>query len=292
MLKKFIVGALGMAVLGVVSLGYAAEKLEGVTSLKVKNFKVYAIDDAQNTFNKSVFPNIDKDADKLAFMPEGKAKGVYRTYLVQNKDRVALIDTGWGKSFKKQGQTVDVLKQMNLSTEAVTDILLTHLDGDHISGLVDGKKAMYPKAQIHMSKAEYEGWLVRGDARNANSIARAKDILKLYEGRISTFDFYKEPIKGIKAVNTAGHTIGHTAFQFGKGKKGLLIVGDVLHVEPLQLRFTDYNSRYDQLPEMAAATRERVLRDAVKSQITIAGMHFASIGKVSKCAEGGYAISK
>ena len=292
MMKKLLASVvLGTALLWG-NCGLAAEARTGVTPILVKNFTVVAIDDGSNTFNKGIFPNIDGEPEKLAMMPNGKAAGVYRTYLVKNQDKTILIDTGWGKSFKKKGQTVDVLADMNIKQENVTDILLTHLDGDHISGLVNGNKPMYPNAKIHMSLDEFNGWLVRGDARNANSIARAKDILKLYEGRIETFAFGAKVEKNMLALDTSGHTIGHTAYQFGKGKKGLLIVGDVLHVEPLQLRFTAYNSRYDQLPEMAAATRERVLRDAVKSQITIAGMHFVSIGKVSKCAEGGYAIGK
>ena len=290
MMKKLLASVVLGAALLWGNCGLAAEARTGVTPILVKNFTVVAIDDGSNTFNKGIFPNIDGEPEKLAMMPNGKAAGVYRTYLVKNKDKTILIDTGWGKSFKKKGQTVDVLADMNIKQEDVTDILLTHLDGDHISGLVNGNKPMYPNAKIHMSLDEFNGWLVRGDARNANSIKRAHDILKLYNGKVATFNFGTEPIKGIKAVNTAGHTIGHTAYQFGKGKKGLLIVGDVLHVEPLQLRFTDYNSRYDELPQMAAETRERVLSQATKSQITVAGMHFLSIGKVKKAAEGGYRI--
>lgn len=288
--KKLFMGSLLSLSLFISNGVLAAEHTDGITDIKVKNFSVLAIDDAKNTFNTSVFPNIANDPEKLALMPEGKAAGVYRTYLVQNDKKIILIDAGWGKDFKKQGQTVDVLQSKGIAPEMVTDILMTHLDGDHVSGLINGDKPMYPKAKLHLSQEEYDGWLVRGDARNPKSIVFAREILKLYEGRIETFAFGSEPIPGIKAVDTSGHTVGHTAYQFGEGKKGLLIVGDVLHVEPLQLRFTDYNSRYDQDQEKAALTRERVLKEAAKSKITIAGMHFLSIGKVKKLAQGGYAI--
>ena len=285
LLKGFVLGA---------TLLFACNAFaaEGVTELNVKNYQVFAIDDAQNVFNTSIFPNIQEHADKLALMPGGKAEGVYRTYLVLGKNKVMLIDTGWGSDFGKKGQTVAVLKEKGLTPDMVTDIYMTHLDGDHISGLIAGESATYPNAKIHMSQAEYDGWLVRGDARNPRSIVKAREILKLYEGRIETFAFGAKVEKNMQAIDTNGHTIGHTAYQFGKGKKGLLIVGDVLHVEPLQLRFTDYNSRFDQDQAQAAATRERVLAAATKSQITIAGMHFKSIGKVKKLADGGYGIEK
>lgn len=283
--KLFIVGA----ALLVTSSAFAAE---GVTELKVKNYQVYAIDDAQNTFNTSIFPNIQEQPDKLELMPNGKAAGVYRTYLALGKDKIMLFDSGWGNNFSKKGQTVSVLREKGIAPEMVTDIYMTHLDGDHVSGLINGEEPTYPKAKIHMSQAEYDGWLVRGDARNPRSVVLAREILKLYDGRIETFAFGSKVEKNLLAVDTSGHTIGHTAYQFGKGKKGLLIVGDVLHVEPLQLRFTDFNSRFDQDWEQAAATRERVLSEAAKSKITIAGMHFKSIGKVKSLAEGGYSIEK
>lgn len=288
-MKKFFQGIVLGTVLAMSASAFAAEN---ITELKVKNYQIFAIDDAQNTFNTSVFPNIQNHPDKLAMMPDGKAAGVYRTYLVLGKDKVMLFDTGWGSNFAKKGQTVSVLKEKGISPEMVTDIYMTHLDGDHISGLINGEMPTYPNAKIHMSQAEYDGWLVRGDARNPRSIVKARDILKLYEGRIETFAFGTKVEKNMLALDTSGHTIGHTAYQFGKGKKGLLIVGDVLHVEPLQLRFTDYNSRFDEDQAKAAATRENVLASAVKSQITIAGMHFKSIGKVKKLAEGGYSIEK
>lgn len=280
-------------VLGVaLSLTCSAFAAEGVTELKVKNYQVYAIDDGQNTFKTSIFPNIQEQPEKLAMMPNGQAAGVYRTYLVLGKDKVMLFDTGWGNNFAQKGQTVAVLKEKGITPDMVTDIYMTHLDGDHVSGLIDGEAPTYPKATVHLSQAEYDGWLVRGDARNPRSIVLAREILKLYEGRIATFAFGAKVEKNLLALDTSGHTVGHTAYQFGKGKKGLLIVGDVLHVEPLQLRFTDYNSRFDQDQATAAATRERVLSEAAKSQITIAGMHFKSIGKVKKLAEGGYKIEQ
>ena len=177
LLKGFVLGA---------TLLFACNAFaaEGVTELNVKNYQVFAIDDAQNVFNTSIFPNIQEHADKLALMPGGKAEGVYRTYLVLGKNKVMLIDTGWGSDFGKKGQTVAVLKEKGLTPDMVTDIYMTHLDGDHISGLIAGESATYPNAKIHMSQAEYDGWLVRGDARNPRSIVKAREILKLYEGRI------------------------------------------------------------------------------------------------------------
>lgn len=266
-----------------------AAPIPGTTELKVPKMKVTAIDDLENTFKPAVFADIQKHPEKLALMPNGEVKTVYRTYLVTMKNHVALLDTGWGSSTAKKGQTLAVLAKKGIAPEAVTDIVLTHLDGDHITGLTTGNGPAFPKATIHMSKAEYEGWLVRGDARNPKNIKRCQDIMQYYKNRIKTFDFDAEVLPNIVARDASGHTVGHTLYELG-GAKGLAIVGDLLHVEPVQLRFTDYNTRFDADKQKAAAMREQWLNKLSGSKQRVAGMHFTSIGRVTKAPEGGYRI--
>lgn len=289
MSKKVFLSLLVALGMGCASVQAAA--LPDTKELKVPGMQVTAINDLHNTFKTILFPGIEQEPAKLALMPNGEAPGVYRTFLVSLKSHLVLIDTGWGRSTPKKGITLDVLEAKGYKPEDITDILLTHLDGDHITGLTNGSQAVYPNAKLHFSKAEYDGWLVRGDARRKASIDKAKNILGQYEGRYSIFNFDEEILPGIIARDASGHTIGHTIFELG-GKKGLAVVGDFLHVEPLQLRFTDLSSRYDEDKAKAAGSREYWLKKFVKSKQNIAGMHFLSIGKVVVHPEGGYAIKK
>lgn len=274
-----------------VSATAMAANLPGTQPIKVPHMKVLAIDDLGNKFSAGLFKDIQKYPEHLAMMPNGEAEAVFRTYLIRTKGHIILMDTGWGQTTAKKGQTLEVLAKMGIKPEAVTDVVMTHLDMDHVMGLMHHGKATYPNAIVHMSAAEYDGWLLTGNARAEKTVNAVKAIMKMYEGRIKPFDFDKEILPDIVARDASGHTVGHTLYELG-GLKGVAIVGDLLHVEPLQFRFTDYNSRFDMNPEKAASMREKWLKHYSETNQTVAGMHFKSIGKVRQHPEGGYQIVK
>lgn len=172
--------------------------------------------------------------------------------------------------------------------EAVTDILMTHLDVDHVSGLVAGGKAVYPNATLHIAEAEYDAWIVQGTARPAPAIENARKAVAAYADRVSRHAYGKEPVPGITAVAAQGHTPGHTAYSISSGKDRLCIVGDLLHVAPVQLRNPDQNSRYDASPQ-AAQTRRELLSRLAHEKSQVAGMHFVDIGFVRE-KDGGFVI--
>lgn len=261
---------------------------EEIQSIPVSGMKVYAIDDRPNTPKPDLFPGLAQD--KLLFIPTEEGSSVFRTYLVQTGDKSVLIDTGFGKTTERQGRTIDILASMNIRPEDITDILLTHLDFDHIAGLNGGTAPAFPNATVHLSEAEYEGWLVLGTARAEKSISYAKATMALYDGRIKKFEYDEEVIPGIIARDASGHTVGHTAFELG-AERELVIIGDLLHVEPLQLRYPEISSIYDFDKEKAATMREFWLNRLEKSGQIVAGMHIRSIGRVTKEGEG-YSITE
>lgn len=272
-----------------ISASVGAATLPGTTQIKVPHMKVMAIDDLGNKFSASLFKDIQNYPERMALMPNGEVEAVFRTYLIQEKGHIILVDTGWGISTPKKGQTLNVLAKLGIAPEAVTDVVMTHLDLDHVMGLVNNGVPTYPKATIHLSMAEYDGWLLTGNARPEKAVNACKAIMKLYEGRMKPFNYDNEILPGIVARDASGHTVGHTLYELG-GAKGLAIVGDLLHAEPLQLRFPDYNSRYDMNPQKAAVMREYWLKHFSDSKQTVAGMHFKSIGQVRKHDQGGYEI--
>lgn len=271
--------------------GAMAANLPGTTDIKVPKMKVTAIDDLDNTFKATLFKDIQNYPERMALMPNGQAEAVFRTYLIKTKGHLILMDTGWGKTGARKGQTLDILAKKGIKPENITDIVMTHLDLDHVNGLKAADGPAFPKATIHISQPEFEGWLVKGDARVAKTVAICQEILKPYANNIKVFKYDQEILPGIIARDASGHTVGHTLYELG-GAKGLAIVGDLLHVEPLQLRFTQASSRFDMNPAKAASMREYWLNKLKESQHTIAGMHFKSIGKVEQHPQGGYRIVK
>ena len=262
----------------------------GTRTIVLNDITVLAIDDSPHTFLAAVFKDIDNYPDRKAMMPEGKFKALTRTYLVKTANRTVLIDSGMGKETGVDGRTPEHLRANGVAPQDVTDILLTHMDIDHISGLIHQGNAVYPNARLKLARAEHDAWIIRGADREAEYINLARQVIAAYAGRIDLFEYDDAVLPGIVAWDARGHTAGHTSYSLVSGDKSLTIVGDMLHISPIQLRHTDYCTVYDVSPAMAAATRHRILARLSMKDTLIAGMHFPEIGKVRRSPSGGYTI--
>lgn len=261
-----------------------------VKTIVLNDITILSMDDSPHTFQSSVFADIDNYPDRKTMMPGGKFQAVVKTYLIKSLGRNILVDGGMGKESGVDGKTTELLMLNGLQPGDITDILLTHMDIDHIAGLIHEGKAVFQRATLRVSRVEYEAWMAGAVNRPADQIALAKRVSEAYSGRIQLFDFGDTVLPRIEAVDARGHTPGHTAFDITCEDKGLAIVGDLLHVYPIQLRYTDYCTIYDGTPSLAAASRERTLARLSKTDRLIAGMHFPMIGKVRQESAGGYSI--
>ena len=100
--------------------------------------------------------------------------------------------------------------------------------------------------------------------------------------------FGDEVIAGVKAIDTIGHTPGHTAYLIESDGEKLLIVGDIMHFPEIQLPAPNVAVRYDVDPEKAIQSRKFILDYAAMKNIPIAGMHITPPGliNVKKSGEG------
>lgn len=90
-------------------------------------------------------------------------------WVIEAGDRLVLVDTGvstidcdhperiglthhlFNFQFKKSETAKHQLQDLGYTPDDVTDIILTHLDSDHASGLCD-----FPQATVHVSQQEFE----------------------------------------------------------------------------------------------------------------------------------------
>jgi hypothetical protein len=77
-------------------------------------------------------------------------------------------------------------------------------------------------------------------------------------GQGDAYEWGREVAPGITAVETSGHTPGHTSFVIASGSSQLFFQGDVTNVPDLFLRNPDWQVMFDHEPEKAVATRRRV----------------------------------
>ena len=85
----------------------------------------------------------------------------------------------------------------------------------------------------------------------------------------------------VTLIPTPGHTPGHVSVLITSGGREALITGDALH-SSAQCTHPEWHFKYDVDPQMAVASRRRLLEDASEADRTVLGSHFAlpSLGRV------------
>lgn len=272
------------------SASFAAED-EKSFSVPVGDLEVLSILDAHVNMDSSLLPQLGKYPELSQLFSHGPLPAVTRTWYLHTGDHKILFDTGWGADQKIRGETKEILKEKGIAPEAITDVVLTHLDFDHIGGLLENGRVVFPNATIWVSRPEYEAW-IKGEMHRRPDFAKklAKEVGEVYKDQIKLFDFGQEILPGVKAIDASGHTPGHTAYEISSGDSRLLILGDAIHIAQVQFLKPELSTIYDAYPEQAAKTRARLLEKAVNENSAIGGMHFERVSPVRKRDDGGFAI--
>lgn len=263
-----------LTTVAVFSVGCAAAESR---SFNFEDSVLTAIQDAPQTMAQSLFPQIKPEEFK-AFAGGAEAKASFNSFLLRRGESYILFDTGNGG---KRGSLLAVLESSGVSPKDIDSILLTHMHGDHIGGLLDSSgKAVFPEATVYLSASEHDYWM----AQSGGNGDLARKVFDGYKGRIKTFDFGDSPIPGIVALDACGHTPGHTVYE----TEDFLIIGDLLHAASVQFPRPDVNAVFDADAKKAAEARLRFFESAAASGKIVAGMHlpFPGTGKIIKEGSG------
>ncbi|MDR1696426.1 MAG: MBL fold metallo-hydrolase [Endomicrobium sp.] len=256
---------------------------------KIGNAEVRAIADSTGEGGLGLFDGVD-DKVLQKYVPGGAMKTAVMTFLIKTGKETIIVDTGYG-----QGLMAGLAK-LKVKPEDITIVLITHMHGDHIGGLISGGKAAFPNAKIKIGRIERDFWLndesVSKFPARKNNFDMAKRVAEVYGAAVEVFEFGGEIVPGITSMDSRGHTPGHTAYMLESDGKKLLFIGDIINAAAVQMPRPDISSRYDMDPKQAALTREKILSIAAKDNLEIAGAHlfFPGIGGVKSNKEKGYEL--
>jgi glyoxylase-like metal-dependent hydrolase (beta-lactamase superfamily II) len=168
--------------------------------------------------------------------------------LVETEAGLVLVDTGFGSEdgarlplgfrlvarprLSPERTALGQVRALGFDPADVRHLVLTHLDLDHAGGLSD-----FPRAEVHVQRAEHAAALARRGVRNRMRYVHAQwahgPRWQLHEAGGSTWRGFRavRDLPGLPPelllVPLDGHTRGHQAIAVDRGDRWLLHVGDL-----------------------------------------------------------------
>ncbi|MDR1338758.1 MAG: MBL fold metallo-hydrolase [Prevotellaceae bacterium] len=277
---KLAVSFLAVTVLSVYES--PAREAGNVATFKIGNATVSVLSEGQQNSNTANLIGTTPEMLKK-HVPDGTYPSAVNAFLVQMDGKTILIDAGFGRNL------FDNLKSLGTGAEKVDIVLLTHMHGDHIGGLLKDAKLMFPNAELYLPQPEHDYW-----TGNAERAAQAQAVIAAYRDRLHLFvpseagKDAKEIIHGVKGIAAYGHTPGHTGYMFESAGSRIFIWGDLTHAMAVQMPHPEVAITYDVNPEQAVIYRKKLLDYLAENRIPIAGMHiaFPSVGDIKAKDEG------
>ncbi len=192
-----------------------------------------------------------------------------------------LIDVGQGDLDPDDPSTlIATLAAQESPADAITTIIITHFDGDHIGGLLDSAgKSAFANARVVVPAPEYAYWmnadtLARIDAKRADLLRRT---FAAYADRLDVKGESAEILPGIHYVPAFGHKPGQCAVLIESKGERLLHVADAVHMVA-QLNAPESIPKFDLQPDEAIATRRALFERVERENLTMLAYHFTFPG--------------
>jgi glyoxylase-like metal-dependent hydrolase (beta-lactamase superfamily II) len=230
--------------------------------------------------------------------PPGTFPNAYNAFLIKTPEHNILVDAG-----RNSAKLSSNLRSVGVSPEQIDAVLITHMHGDHIGGLLENDKAAFPKAKIYISQPEYDFWtddkaMQQMPEEKRGGFINARKVIAAYKDKVILFQpntlgkNLSALLPGVSGIAAYGHTPGHTMYLVKSNKDKMLIWGDLTHAMAIQMSCPSVAVTYDVDAKQAVIARKKVLDYVLRKNVPVAGMHipFPAMGTISTSTltSGGY----
>lgn len=283
--RALLVGAAATPLL--TSRAFAAAEMMGVATTRFNRFKLGAFEvtallagtrtvpDPQGIFGMNVDAETFSAASDAAGIPTDKAQFFFTPTVVNTGAELVLFDTG-----TDPGGITAALGAAGYSPDQIDVVVLTHMHGDHIGGLM-GEGETFANARYVTGEVEFAAWDMSG---NEGFEAKVRPL----EDRLSFLKGGGAPASGITAVEAFGHTPGHMAYMIESEGEQLLLGADFANHYVWSLAHPDWEVRFDRDKEAAAKTRRALLDMLAADKVPFIGYHmpWPAMGYVETRGQG------
>jgi glyoxylase-like metal-dependent hydrolase (beta-lactamase superfamily II) len=275
---------------------FAQKADKGFVTFKVGDIEVIQMYDglAERPHDPGFVKNASLDEVKAALKAGGLTDAhvpiPFTVTAVRIKGKLVLFDAGTGAQLAPTAGLItknEVMKAAGIDPAKVDTIVITHFHPDHISGLMakDTNTPIFPNAAIYVPASEYKFWT--DPATTAGVAKRIQAVFPTWKN-IKQFEGDKEIVPGVRAINTNGHTPGHTSYHIGSGSRQLIVLGDVSNVPALFVKNPGWHAVFDSDGPLAEANRRKMFDRVIADKVTVTGYHFGmpGAGKIAKDGKG------
>lgn len=221
-------------------------------------------------------------------LPRDRFVNFFHPTLIEIGDQLLLVDTGMGEAGRANG--MGLLRQRMAAAghapEDVDVVVLTHLHGDHINGLMEGDAPAFPNARYVVGAEEMAFWTsdeAKSGPRADNARAVEAKVVPFRDKTVLLADG-DEVVPGVTARAAFGHTPGMLAFEVVSGGQRLFLTADTFSQFVVSFQRPQWQVRFDQDKEAAAQTRMRFAAMLADEAVPIVGYHlpFPAMGYVQR----------
>lgn len=234
------------------------------------------VENPQGIFGMNVSEEEFAAASEAANIPTNVAQFFFTPTVVNTGSELVLFDTGLNGA----GITA-ALAQAGYTPDQVDVVVITHMHGDHIGGLMTDGSPTFPNARYVTGAAEFDHWDMSGNEGFENNVRPMAEMTTMIGDGGSV-------VSGITGMDASGHTPGHMAYMLESDGKQMVLGADFANHYVWSLAYPDWEVRFDMDKAAAAATRRRMLGMMAADKIPFIGYHmpFPAMGYVSARGDG------
>lgn len=286
--RTALMGAAALPLVAASGRAFATAEMLGMAPPKFNRFKLggfevtailagtRTVPDPQTIFGMNVTPEEFASVSAANNIPTDKAQFFFTPTVVNTGAELILFDTGL------QGPaTVAALQAAGYSADQIDVVVLTHMHGDHIGGLMTDGTPTFANARYVTGAAEFDAWDMSGNE------GFEKNVRPLAE-QMTMLDDGGTVASGVTGMLAPGHTPGHMAYHIESNGKQLVLGADFANHYVWSLAYPDWEVKFDRDKAQAAQTRRKMLDMMAADKTPFIGYHmpFPALGYVETRGDG------